>query len=178
MKGCSAFPKSLSITGTSSLDYLVSCQDTCWGRPTFLQRSSRCILLHPPAYWNDTMGCIDFYGVWASVWDSFVCFGTKPTQGACAWDFPRDRTRAREGRSQSTEVDRIDQDREQGSRQKRAGAKTCGLRTGLANVRGWVSVPCGFVGILLEYTLALAHRCTEIYAKVSQTSPFLRLELT
>ena len=49
---------------------------------------------------------------------------------------------------------------------------------GLANVRGWVSIPGDFVGILLEYTLALAHRCTESYAKESQTYPFLRLEQT
>ena len=45
-------------------------------------------------------------------------------------------------------------------------------------MRGWVSIPLGFVGISLEYTLALAHRCTESQAKVSQTSPFLRLEIT
>ena len=49
---------------------------------------------------------------------------------------------------------------------------------GLANVRGWVSVPGGFVGISLEYTLTLAHRCRESHAKVLQTSPFLCLELT
>ena len=49
---------------------------------------------------------------------------------------------------------------------------------GLANVRGWVSIPGGFVGISLEYTLVLAHRCTVSYTKVLQTSPFLRLELT
>ena len=48
----------------------------------------------------------------------------------------------------------------------------------LANVRGWVSVLCVFVGISLEYTLAIAHRCTESYAKVSETSLFLHLELT
>ena len=33
--------------------------------------------------------------------DSFVCFGAKPTQRACARNFPRDRKRTREGRSQS-----------------------------------------------------------------------------
>ena len=49
---------------------------------------------------------------------------------------------------------------------------------GLANVRGWVRVPSGLVGISLEYTFALADRCTESYEKVSQTSPFLCLELT
>ena len=73
-----------------------------------------------------------------------------------------------EGRKvrESTEVDRIDQLTEE-SRSYNLWTKIC--------VRGWVSVPCGFVGISLEYTLA--HRCTESYAKVSQTSPFLRLEL-
>ena len=45
------------------------------------------------------------------------------------------------------------------------------------NARGWVSVPGGCVGISLGYTLAIA-RCTENHTKVSQTSPFLHLELT
>ena len=36
-----------------------------------------------------------------------------------------------------------------------------------ANVRGWVSVPGGCVGILLGYTLAIAHRCTENHRKMS-----------
>ena len=38
--------------------------------------------------------------------DSFVCFGTKPTQWACARDFPRDRKKTRKGKvpKQSTEV--------------------------------------------------------------------------
>ena len=31
---------------------------------------------------------------------------------------------------------------------------------GLANMRGWVSVPGGCVGISPGYTLAIAHRCT------------------
>ena len=31
----------------------------------------------------------------------------------------------------------------------------------LADVRGWVSIPCGCVGILLGYMLVIAHRCTE-----------------
>ena len=104
--------------------------------------------------------------------DSFVCFGAKATQ---------DRKRMREERSESQQKwtgQRTDQLTEKGSRQKRAGAITCGLRSGLANVRGWVSIPYGFVEISLEYMLTLAHRCTESYAKMSQTSPFLRLELT
>ena len=48
---------------------------------------------------------------------------------------------------------------------------------GLANVRGWVRIPGGCVGISLGYTLVIA-RCTEIHRKLSQTSLFLRLELT
>ena len=114
---------------------------------------------------------------------SFVCFGAKPTQKAYAQNFPPEEDKGRKVR-ESTEVDRrdqgikTDQSTEQGSRQKRAGARTYGLRSRFTNVRGRVSVPCGFVGISLEYTLALAHRCTESYARVSQNSPFLRLELT
>ena len=93
--------------------------------------------------------------------------------------FPTRRKRTREGSSQKRR-EGISQEKEaeQRSRQKRAGVRTCGLRSGLANVKGWVGVPRGFVGISLEYTLALVHRCTESYAKVTQTSPYLRLELT
>ena len=35
--------------------------------------------------------------------DSVVCFGAKPTQRACVRDFPRDRKRTWEGRSQAEE---------------------------------------------------------------------------
>ena len=49
---------------------------------------------------------------------------------------------------------------------------------GLANVRRWDSIPGDFVGIWLEYTLLIACRCTESCKKVSQTFPFLGLELT
>ena len=49
---------------------------------------------------------------------------------------------------------------------------------GLANVRRWVSIPGDFVGISLEYTHAIACRCSESCTKVSQTPPFLCLELT
>ena len=62
---------------------------------------------------------------------------------------------------------------EQSSRQKRIVKRReqelgpVDLEAGLAYVRGWVSVPGGFVGISFEYTLAIAHRCTESYTKVS-----------
>ena len=108
---------------------------------------------------------------------------------------PRDQKRTKEGKvpgqtrpvdriGQSTEQDSQQNRREQGSRQNKAVGRReqalgpVDLELGLANVRGWVSVPGGFLGISLEYTLALAHRYTESYVKVSQTSPFLRLELT
>ena len=51
-------------------------------------------------------------------------------------------------------------------------------KAGFVNVRGWVSVPGDCVGISFGYMLTIAHICTESYTKVSQTSPFLRLELT
>ena len=38
---------------------------------------------------------------------------------------------------------------------------------GLTNVRGWVSILGDFVEISLEYTLALAHRCTECSESVT-----------
>ena len=65
---------------------------------------------------------------------------------------------------QKKTVNRRDQGREMTSRQSR----TVGNReqelvpsesvTGSTNVRGWVSIPGGFMGISLEYTLAIAHR--------------------
>ena len=42
---------------------------------------------------------------------------------------------------------------------------------GLVNVRGWVSVPGGCVGISLEYTLAIAHRCTRKLHKKCRKLP-------
>ena len=121
--------------------------------------------------------------------DPFVWFGTKPAQRACERDLPWDQNKTREGRFQR----RIEKWTEQRSRQnfgeadsqeKEAETWAVGRReqelgpkdpeAWLAYVRGWVSVPGGFVRISLEYTLALAHKCTESYAKVSQTSPFLR----
>ena len=83
-----------------------------------------------------------------------------------------------ETRAENGEADSREKETEQTSRQKRAGTRTCGLRSGLANMRGWVSVPSGFVEISVKYILMLAHRCTENYDKVSKTSPFLRLELS
>ena len=63
--------------------------------------------------------------------DSLVCFGVKHTQRACVRDFPRDRKRTREGRSQAEQkkrpnrsVDRTGQSTEiGGSRQSREGSK-------------------------------------------------------
>ena len=105
----------------------------------------------------------------------FVCFGAKPTQKACMQDLPRDWKRMSQSREDAREETRTE-NRPFGRREQELGLVDS--EAGLANVRGWVSVPGGFVGISLEYTLALAHRCTESYAKVSQTSHFLRLELT
>ena len=54
------------------------------------------------------MGAFVSMGVGVSEYqskDSFVCFGAKPTQRACARDFLRDRKKTREGKvpGQSTE---------------------------------------------------------------------------
>ena len=86
-------------------------------------------------------------------------------------------TRRRQGkaRSQSRTEEGIQQKRAVKRREQEQ--RPVDSEAGLANVRGWVSVPGGFVGISLEYTLAIAHRCTESYTKVSKTSLFFRLEL-
>ena len=128
----------------------------------------------------DTMSGIRFCGCGCGCQseDPFVCFGAKPTQRACARDLPRDRKRTEQSRTEeSRERKKKQQSTELGSRQN----MTVGRReqelgavdseAGLANVRGRVSVPGGFVGISLEYTLALAHRCTESYAKCHKLLP-------
>ena len=82
-------------------------------------------------------------------------------------------------RRQNREVKRRKQDRTgQSAGESRRVLGCVDSEAKLANVRGWVSIPGSFEGISLEYMLTLALRCTESYAKVSQTSPFLRLELT
>ena len=131
-------------------------------------------------YIYDMMGGIRFCGCGCQSEDPFVCFGIKPTQRACA---PPDRKRTREERSQSRQEKEAEQRSwqnrgSQQSREERWMLEPVDSEAGLANMRGWVSIPGGFVGISLEYTLTLAHRCTESHAKVSQTSPFLHLELT
>ena len=111
--------------------------------------------------------------------DSLVCFGAKPTQRTSTQNFPFDRKRTRVGRPQSQE-----KEAEQRSGQNRAVNRSRGnwlLRMcgpGLANVIEWLSISGDFVGISLEYTLMIACRCTETCIKASQTSLFLRLELT
>ena len=76
--------------------------------------------------------------------DSFVCFGAKLTQRACARDFPRDRKRTREGRPQSQEESKHkrDQGREQSSRQKSGEAdsqlRSQQKRAGACGLRRWV----------------------------------------
>ena len=97
-------------------------------------------------YFCDTMLGIRGVGVGkCQSEDSFVCFGAKPTQRACARDFPRDRKRTKEegprvnrsgqnrrvdrtgqstevgGSRQSREEGRTEKSTEQGSQQERAG---------------------------------------------------------
>ena len=43
-----------------------------------------------------------------------------------------------------------------------------------AHVKGWVSVPGGFVGILLEYTLAIAYKSTKCQESVTNFSLLAR----
>ena len=74
--------------------------------------------------------------------DPFVCFGTKPTQRACTWDFPQDWKRTREGRSQRIEkeaeqkrpgqnrkeVDRTGQSAKENRSRGKPTARMCGPR--------------------------------------------------
>ena len=140
----------------------------------------------------DTMGGIRFcgcgYGCQSE--DPFVCFSVKSTQRTWARDFHRDRKRAMEGRSQSQEKETVgrrrqnrevgiqEKSREQTSRQKsgevdgreRRLLEPVDSDAGLANVGRWVSIPSGFVGIPLEFTLALVLRSTECQESVTDFS--------
>ena len=60
-------------------------------------------------------------------------------------------------RRQNREVDRI----EQPVGESRWQLGSMDSKAGLANIRRWVSIPGDFVGVSLEYTLAIAHRMLE-----------------
>ena len=99
--------------------------------------------------------------------DSFVCFGAKPTQRACARDFLRDRTR--EGRFQG----RTDQSTGESSRQKSGEADG---RTNVVGQREKISQHSWW--LRENFARIHARDSSQNARKVSQTSPFLRLELT
>ena len=101
--------------------------------------------------------------------DSFVCFGRKPTRRACARDFPRHQKRTRE--RSSRDVGRTEETKAVNRREQELGQWN---QARLANARKWVSIPSGFVGISLDYTLALAHRSTKCEESVTNFS-FLAL---
>ena len=89
-------------------------------------------------------------GVGASQRIPFVCFGAKPTQRACARDFPRDQKKAdnrreqKRGSRQNWAVDRTGQSAIESSRQKSGEAdgrekrllRPVNLKARLANIRG------------------------------------------
>ena len=129
--------------------------------------------------WHDMGICCVGVGKCQSE-DSFVCFGVKPTQRAYARDLLRGRNRTREGRSPTEQIRR--RNREVGRTGQSAGESRRLLgcedpEAGLANVRRWVSIPGGFVGISLEYTLTIAHRilgkCHKLLVLGANPSPCL-----
>ena len=118
--------------------------------------------------WHDRRHSLLWVWMWVPVRGPLCLFWREThTKGSRA-TFP---TRPEENRwRQTTEESR----REQGSRQtwvvswreqstfrERWLLGPVDPEAGLANVRGWVSVPGDFVGISLEYMLAIAHRSTE-----------------
>ena len=127
------------------------------------------------------MGGIHFCECGCQSEDLFVCFGAKPTQKAGERDFPQDRKRTREGRSQREQkkpVNRRGQNRAV-SRREQATARTCGRRGRVGqheriSLRSW--------WLCENFAQIHAHASsadgTENCTKVSQNSPFLRLELT
>ena len=117
--------------------------------------------------------------------DPFVCFGTKPTQRAC--NYLLDQKRMREGRSQREQKkpgQLTDQDSRQNRVNRRGQSREENSSWGLWTQRpGWPTWKneSVFLVALWEFcsnSLTISHRCTESYTKVSQTFPFLHLELT
>ena len=97
--------------------------------------------------------------------DSFVCFGVKPTHRACALiSHETGRRRGKEGprvsqeketeetRAENKPVDRTGQSAEE------SRCYNLWTQARLANMRRSVSIPGEFVGVSLEYTLAIAPR--------------------
>ena len=112
--------------------------------------------------------------------DSLVCFGAKPTQRACTWDFQRDQKKMREGKVPGQPTEESSQQKSgegNGQRETAAkwGARICGLRGRVGQCermsqRSW----------WLWRNFAWIHTCDNPQndRKVSKTSPFLCLELT
>ena len=128
----------------------------------------------------DTMGEIRFCGCGCGCKseDPFVCFGRKPTQRACARDFPRDRKRTRKERSEREQkklVGRTGQSTEESSQEKRAGAGACGLR---GRVGQSERISERFWWLCGNFSRIYACNISYNARKESQTSPFLRLGLT
>ena len=111
-----------------------------------------------------------FLSIWVPVRWSLVCFCAKPTQRSCTRDFPRDRKKTREGNvpeqgsRQNSKVSRREQKTEVG------GSRLEGPNdpeAGLANVRGWVSVPGDYFGFCSKTRLRYL---TECYKRVTNFS--------
>ena len=106
--------------------------------------------------------------------DSFVGFGAKPTQRACARDFLRVRKKTRKGSQQIVVSDSQGKATAREKQLLKWGVGTYGPRSQVSSVRGWVSVFGSCVGISFGYMLAIATK----FQKSAKTSPFLRLGLT
>ena len=123
------------------------------------------------------MGSIRFCGCGWQSEDPFVCFVRNLHKGlGSEISHETGRGRGKDGpwvkrRRYNIEVDRTGQ--LAGKSRRLLGCVD--PDAGLANLRGWVSIPGDFVGISLEYTLAIAHR---MQGKCHKLPPFLRSELT
>ena len=114
--------------------------------------------------------------------DSFVCFGAKPIERACARDFLRDRKKTRKGKvpGQSTGQKGVsDSQRKATVRERRLLSEELGpvdpkARSGRA--RAWASVSGSCVGIFVWVHARDRHRSTECRKSAKNFS--LRLGLT
>ena len=121
-----------------------------------------------------TIGGIRFRGFgWVPVRGSFGPFWQENhSKGLCARFPARPEDGGRQGSQKKKAVNRIRGKVTVWERQmlsKELGPVDPEAR--MANVRGWVSVPGGCMGISLGYTLAIAHRCTDSYRKLPKLLP-------
>ena len=108
--------------------------------------------------WHD--GWYSFLWVWVPVRGFLCLFWHKTRTKGLHARFPMrlEEQKRRKHRSRQLAENRTGQSTEVGGSRL---PEPVDPEAGFANMRSWISIPGDFLGISLEYTLVLAHRCTE-----------------